>query len=110
MSAVVKLGSKLPGDQATNGLDDIVKDLLKTPEQVRVSLVWHDVKDIRHSVATGEDVPTIEVRRWLPVGSAKEMPQELIDLVLRLDSERLGKQPLPYDSTDAAELESGSLD
>jgi len=110
MSAKVKLSSKLPGEEAINGLDGIVKDMLEVPEKVRVSLVWHNVSDIREKVATGEHIPTIEVRKWLPIGAADAIPQELVEFALKKDAERLGKEPLPFDSVDPAEAGSGALD
>lgn len=110
MSAKVKLSSKLPGDEAVNGLDGMVKDLLEVPERVFVSLVWHDVVDVNHKVATGEDVPKVEVRKWVPIGPADEIPQELVEFALRTDEKRLGKSPLPFESVDPAETGSGALD
>lgn len=110
MSATVKLSSKLPGEEAINGLDGIVKTLLETPERVMVSLVWHDVVDVNHRVATGEDVPKVEVRKWIPIGPADEIPQELVEFALRKDEERLGKSPLPFDSVDAKVLDSGAVE
>jgi hypothetical protein len=110
MSAKVKLSSKLPGEEAINGLDGIVKAMLEFPDRVMVSLVWHDVSDIREKVATGEHIPTVEVRKWLPIGPAKEVPQELVEFALRKDEERLGKAPLPFDSVDPGEAGSGALD
>jgi hypothetical protein len=110
MSAKVKLSSALPGDEVINGLDGMVKQLLETPERVFVSLVWHDVVDVNHKVATGEDVPKVEVRKWIPVGPADEIPQELVEFALRKDEERLGRAPLPFDDVDPANAGSGALD
>lgn len=110
MSAKVKLSGKLPGDEAVNGLDAIQGELLEVPEKVRVSLVWHDVVSINHDVATGEDVPRIEVRKWIPIGSADSIPQELVEFALKADAARLGKEPLPFESVDAGALGSGPVD
>lgn len=106
----MKLSSKLPGEEAINGLDGIVKQLLETPERVMVSLVWHDVSDVNHKIATGEDVPKVEVRKWIPIGPADDIPQDLVEFALRKDEERLGKAPLPFDSVDPGEAGSGALD
>lgn len=110
MSKTVKLSSALPGEEAINGLDGMVKELLETPEKVRVSLVWHDVVDINHRVATGEDVPKVEVRKWLPIGTADDLPQAIIDFALDLDAKRLGRTPLPFDEVDPGAMSSGAVD
>lgn len=109
MSAKVKLSGKLPGDEVVNGLDAIRDQLLEVPEKVRVSLIWHDVVSINHDVATGEDVPRVEVRKWIPIGTADAIPQELIDFALKADAERLGREPLPFESTEPADLNSGPV-
>lgn len=100
MSAKVKLGSALPGNEDTNGLDYIADKLVSQPEALRLCLAWVDVKEIRDVTDTGERVPVVRVRRIEYVADAKEAPQELRDLALRLSEERTGKTPLPIDRYD----------
>ena len=102
MSKTVKLAGALPGDEATNGIDGLRKELLETPEVVRCAFIWYDVRNVNHVVATGEDVPTIEVRKIVPVGLASEIPADMKAAVLKLDEERRGKTPLPFDDIEAA--------
>ena len=99
MSAKVKLSGALPGDEY-NGLDDIAKQLVETPEKLQLCLVWLDVREIRDMTDTGERVPVVRVRRTEPVGDAKNAPQELRDLALRLYETRTGKTPLPIDQVE----------
>lgn len=47
MSAVVKLGSALPGDEETNGLDQQAEWLIDHPKDALLALVWLDVKEIK---------------------------------------------------------------
>lgn len=101
MSAKVKLGSALPGNEDTNGLDFIQEKLLEAPEKLRLLLVWADVKEIRDITDTGERVPVLRVRRAEYVSDASDAPQELRDLALRLSEKRQGKTPLPIDRFEA---------
>lgn len=98
MSAVVKLSSALPGNEEINGLDAHVKKFVETPERLHLVLAWVDVKEIRDMTDTGTRVPVLRMRRCELVGDAKDAPQELRDLALRLYEERTGKTPLPIDS------------
>ena len=102
MSKVVKLKAAMPADEQANGLDSLRDELLKTPELVRCAFIWFDVSDVNHKVATNEDVPTIEVRKFVPVGLASEIPADMKAAVLKLDEARQGKTPLPFDQLEAA--------
>lgn len=97
MSAVAKLRAKLPGNPDINGLDGIAAELLKTPETVRCAFIWYDVSTIVEDVATGNHVPTIEVRRFEPIGAAEAVPTEIREAVAAMADKRLGKQALPFD-------------
>lgn len=97
MSNTVKLAAAMPADEAANGLDSLRDELLETPELVRCAFVWYDVRNVNHVVATGLDVPTIEVRKFVPVGLATEIPEDMKAAVLALDEKRRGKTPLPFD-------------
>lgn len=70
VSAVVKVAGKLPGDLETNGLDDQVDDLVDSPHEIRVALVWYDVSKITDETDSGKRIPTVRVRRIEPLGSA----------------------------------------
>lgn len=97
MSAVAKLRAKLPGNPDINGLDAIAADLIATPEKVRCAFVWYDVHTINEVVATGDHVPTIEVRRFEPIGDADAVPSEIREAVAAMADKRLGKQALPFE-------------
>lgn len=97
MSAVAKLRAKLPGNPDINGLDAIAADLLSSPEKVRCAFIWYDVSQILEDVATGNHVPTIEVRRFEPIGDAESVPTEIREAVAAMADKRLGKQALPFD-------------
>ncbi|MET9313808.1 hypothetical protein ABZX12_18505 [Kribbella sp. NPDC003505] len=97
MSAVAKLRAKLPGNPDINGLDAIAAELIATPEKVRCAFVWYDVYDVREIVATGDHVPTIEVRRFEPIGDAESVPTEIREAVAAMADKRLGKQALPFE-------------
>jgi len=101
MSKLVKLKAAMPADEQANGLDSLREELLKTPELVRCAFIWYDVSDVNHKVATNEDVPTIEVRKFVPVGLASEIPEAMKAAVLELDEKRQGKTPLPFDQITA---------
>jgi hypothetical protein len=102
VSAKVKLSSALPGNEDINGLDAISAKLVQTPEELILCLAWMDVRKIEDMTDTGERIPVMRVRRIEPVSNAKEAPQELRDMALRLAEERTGKTPLPIDQFAAA--------
>jgi hypothetical protein len=97
VSAKVRLAGALPGDEEINGLDAIASKLIEQPERLRLCLVWVDVRKIEDMTDTGERIPVARVRRIEYAGDAKDAPQELRDLALRLYEERTGKSPLPID-------------
>jgi hypothetical protein len=102
MSALVKLGTKLPGDRSINGLDDIADDLVSHPDAVRVCVVWVDVEKITSNVDEAVDVPTVRVRRILPLGLADAVPDSLQKAILKADEDRLGMSPLPFDEVESS--------
>lgn len=108
MSAKVKLAGKLAADELANGLDATRDDLLKQPEQVWCAFIWYDVRDVNHHVATHEDVPTVQIRRFEPVGKQDEVPADIKLAVLKAAEERRGLVPLPFDKVEQAE--SGPVD
>jgi hypothetical protein len=103
MSAVVKLSSKLAGDFEVNGLDQTVTDLLERPKQLRVAVVWYDVKAIVEDVATSEHVPTIQVRRIEPLGDSGDVTDAIKKHVNDAIAKRTGRQPIPWDIVEVVE-------
>lgn len=100
MSAKVKVSGKLPGDDEINGLDAEHDDLLADPKAIRAAIIWYDVREYSHKIATGDDVPLIELRRFEPLGRLDDVPDVVRDLVLKAAQRRTGKTPLPFDQTE----------
>lgn len=94
MSAIIKLSSKLPGDEEINGLDAIVEHFKDSEEPVLV-LAWVVSKQVTRITGTDEEVPTVEVRRVEPIGTADDVPQTVQDLAAELYERRTGRNPLP---------------
>lgn len=110
MSAVVRLSSKLPGDDAINGIDSTVAELLSTPETVRVGIIYYDVAKVVHDVPTNKDVPTLQIRRIEPIGTADSVPVEIREAFLGYVAKRTGKEPLPFEQTSSDAAGTGALD
>lgn len=101
MSDVVKLAARLPGsDPEINGIDAIVGDLIANPETTRCAVIWYDVHRITRNVEYGVETPTIQVLRIEPLGDARNVPEVIADEVLSRVQDRLGHDPLPFDSVD----------
>lgn len=98
MSAIIKLSSKLPGDEEINGLDNNVEHFLNDETPV-LCLAWVVTKHITKYIGAGDipdtEVPTVEVRRIEPIGIPKDVPQSVHDLAAELYEERTGRNPLP---------------
>lgn len=97
MSAVVKLSSKMPGDFETNGLDSLASDLVHDPKTIRLGVCWFDVQKVTIDADTGEEVPTVRIRRFEPLGDADEVSQAIRDAVGEAQEKRTGRTPLPFD-------------
>ncbi|MBT56569.1 MAG: hypothetical protein CMF72_24615 [Mameliella sp.] len=95
MSAVVKLGSKMPGDFETNGIDGLADDLIGDPTTIRMAVLWFDVSKVTVDTDAGTQVPTIRVRRIEPLGEADEVSQAIADAVGEAMEKRTGRTPLP---------------
>ena len=100
MSAVVKLSTKLPGDEETNGLDSLAEQLVKDPETVRVAIVWLDVSKVTTETDSHQQIPTVRVRRVEPLGDVDDVSKAIRELVDKAVEARTGKTPLPFDVTD----------
>lgn len=103
MSATVKLSSKLAGDFEVNGLDQTVTALLDEPKQLRVAVVWYDVKAIVEDVATGEHIPTVQIRRIEPLGNSDVVSEKIRGEVNKAIQERTGRTPIPWDIVEVTE-------
>lgn len=110
MSAKVRLAGALPGDEEINGLDAWAERMVEQPERVLIGLVWLDAREIKDVTDTGARIPVARVRRIEIVSTAKEAPQELRDLALRLHEERTGKTPLPIESLGGTGPVVGAVD
>lgn len=108
MSAQVKLSSKLPGDEEINGLDAIAEDLHE--ETTIVALVWISPREVRRMIATGDEVPVVEIRRIEPLGTPDVLPKEVVKLALDQQEQRTGRTPLPIDQVVAPKGDVDELD
>lgn len=104
MSAKVKLGSKLPGEEAINGVDAIALDLVDDPEQIRVALVYFDVAKITDVTDTGDRVPEIRVRRFEPIGTLEDAPKSVRAVMAEAFEARTGRKPIPWEIATAEQI------
>lgn len=102
MTAEVKLAGRLPGSIENNGMYSQHTELLDSPKQQRLAVVWYDVLRITRDVETGDEIPTLRVLRIEPMGETDEASAALRELVLKRAEDRLGHTPLPFDETDPA--------
>ena len=86
MSQKIRLSSKLPGDEAINGLDSLAESLVEQPRPV-CAIVWFTVP--RASVTYGprgevvETVPNLVVAKVEPLGSSlAEIPAAVVETVV----------------------------
>lgn len=104
MSNTVKLSGKLAKDDEFNGLDAQADELIKDPETVRVAVVYYDRYDL-HIKRDGTKVPTIQLRRFEPIGNVGDVSPELQRAIQRAVEERTGKAPLPFGQVEDFEVE-----
>lgn len=97
MSAVVKLSTKLPGDDDTNGLDVQAPKLVDDPDTIRLAVVWYDVAKVTIDTDSGAHIPTVRVRRIEPLGDVGEVSDAVRKLVDDAQEKRTGRTPLPLD-------------
>lgn len=104
MSQVVRLSSKLAKDPEVNGLDDHAVSLAQDPHQVLCAITWLTVQKVTTDVETGEAVPTIMIKRIEPIAVVDAVPADVVELALKLYTQRTGKQsPLPFSVTEVIE-------
>ena len=104
MSKTVKLAGALPSGVEVNGVDQTASDLLEDPERLRCALVWYDVQKIEESFSHGRiQVPTIQVKRFEPLGGAKEVVGAIKEAVTDAIRKRTGRTPIPWDIVEVSE-------
>lgn len=100
MSTEVKLAGRLPESPESNGMHSVVADLLVSPKEQRLYIVWGDVLKIERNLDSGAEVPTLRVLKIEPLGLVDEVSQAIREEVLRKAEERLGHTPLPFEQHD----------
>jgi hypothetical protein len=105
MSDLVKLSTRLPGETDINGVDALAAELVKDPETIRVAVLWFDVTKVTHDTDTGDDVPTIRVRRLEPIGDVDTIPDSIRHVVDVATEKRTGRAALPFDLVDVVDVE-----
>jgi hypothetical protein len=97
MSAFVRLSSKLPGDPETNGVDSIADALVASPASIRYGVVWFDVSKVTEETDSGDNVPTIRVRRIEPLGIATGVDPRIAAVVAEAVQKRTGRAPMAFE-------------
>lgn len=101
MSKLVKLSSRLPGDEEINGVDHLAGQLVSDPDQILVVIAWIKVRKIEKIIETGDEmpdeVPTIEIARIEPIDQVQRVPKDIIEMAARLNEARTGHRALPFD-------------
>lgn len=105
MSKTVKLAAVLPADTEVNGIDHIKDALIDSPDSLRYAVVAFRVRAITENVETRVKTPTIEVERIEYAGDTNTVPEPLVQAMVDAAQDRLGHNPLPFDSTDPAGVE-----
>jgi hypothetical protein len=93
MSDAVRLSSKLPKDDETNGLDALGLDLTKRPEEIRCAVIWFDVAKITTETDSHAVIPTVRIRKIEPV----EPTATIRKTVEKAFSARTGRAMLPLE-------------
>lgn len=100
MSAFVRLAARLPRDDEANGIDHLKTSLINDPTRRRVALVWFDVLNITENIELGTKTPQIQVLRIEHLGDVDQVPAAIQQAALEAAQDRLGHEPLPFDSVD----------
>lgn len=103
MSAVVKLGSKLPADFEMNGLDAQVDSLIEEPLTLRCAVIWYDAPTAAIDNEKGTTVPKVQRRRFEPLGDADDVSKAIRVEVEKAIEKRTGRRPIPWDITEITE-------
>ncbi len=103
MSAVVKLGSKLPGDAEINGLDSRARWLEENPEELLVAVVYLDTAKVVLDTDSGAHIPHVRVRRIEPLGTISEVPKGVREAMAEAEEERTGRTAIPFEIVEVGE-------
>lgn len=103
MSAVVKLGSKLPADFEMNGLDAQAADLIDEPLTLRCAVIWYDAPTAVVDAEKSTTVPKVQIRRFEPLGNADDVTKAIKVEVEKAIEKRTGRRPIPWDITEITE-------
>lgn len=103
MSAVVKLGPKLPADFEMNGLDAQVDDLIGEPLTLRCAVIWYDAPTAAIDAEKQTTVPKVQIRRFEPLGDADDVSAAIRVEVEKAIERRTGRRPIPWDITEITE-------
>lgn len=98
MTNPIKLASALPSEYR-NGLTEILRDLIDSPQDHRLALVVFDVKRVEQDVDAAQKTPTIRIQRIeTPLGLDRETAWEILQraAAARNKDESDGQQPLPF--------------
>lgn len=96
MSEMVKLAAKLPSDKDFNGVDQMAKELVETPEKMRTFVIEADVSKIVDVTDSGARVPYLRIQRIEFIGGSDDLSKGLRKMLESRVSERTGRAPLPY--------------
>lgn len=94
---MTKLAARLPGGDS-NGLAALAPELVRDPHQMHVAIIVLDCSRIVEDTDTGEQVPTVRIRRIEPIiGQDKNLAAQMLRRALE---ERTGQAVLPIDLED----------
>lgn len=99
MSDAVRLSSKLPKDDETNGLDALAGELIKDPAEIRCAVVWFDAAKVTTETDSHAVIPTARIRKIEPVNGASA--NTVRKAAEKAFSNRTGRQMLPLEEAIA---------
>jgi hypothetical protein len=94
-----KMAGALPKGDRTNGLLHIAGDLVSAPWDIRVAVIFFDVQKVTKDVDSGEQVPTIRVRRIEVIDEPSD-GNRLRQVLRRAWERRTGEDVLPIELED----------
>lgn len=84
---------------------------LRPEEEITlVAITWITPHEVRKVIATGEEVPIVEIRRIEPIGTPDQVSQVIIDLATRLHEQRTGRAALPIEALESPKGDVDELD
>src|SRR5215203_5719920 len=96
-----KVLSRQPKGEEFNSLNHWADQMADEPHAVYIAVTWYGVDEVGERTKTGERVPKLVMVRNEVVGTTKHCPLPVIDAALHAMNERTGKEPLPFEQTDA---------